>query len=573
MINDHKTVLHFLRGMGPLLEVKDIISRNLVTITADKTVSQAAEKMAEHKVSCVVVMNKKKAIGILTERDMLYKVVVFGRDPNKLKVSKIMSSPVLTIPSNTTVLAAGRMMSKRHIRRFLVTEKKTIQGIVTQTDVAHVIGSLGIWRDVMDVMTKMVWTIPYDKTAEEAAKLMRAHRVSSLLITKKKKPIGVLTEKDFLKKIVTHRKKPAEVKVQDIMSSPVLSVQPDLSIFNACRLMEKHRIRRLPIMEKNKLLGIITRQNIFKAFNEKVQMFEDEYFESLNRVPYGFFITDSKMKVDFVNEPFLDIFNIKKIEKVLGKQLLPSHFWTHPKERRGFLKSLNKKHALKCANIKLKSNSKEIIYTDIYCIGLKDVWGKTTGYQGIVVSRTASKKAEDAIRESEEKWRSLAQNVPDYITILDRDGKILFINRVAQGFNIENVIGSSVYDYNLPKYSNIVKKKVKEVFETGKVVSLEVEGVGPKNTTLWYEDHLGPIIQGGKVVNAILIIHDITGRKKDEQELKKRSKELEELNARFNIKDAFRMLIDIRRLTVNRELRMAEIQKENEQIKKKLKIG
>lgn len=418
VMNDHKTMLHFLRGMGPLLEVKDIMSTGVVTITEEKTVAQAAEEMKENNVSCIIVTDdKKKAKGIITERDLLYKVVVQGKDPKRINVKEVMTSPVLTISERTTVLAAGRYMSKKMIRRLLVTEKNMMKGIITQTDVAHVISGLGIWKDVKDVMSKEVVTISPQKTAAEAAELMKNKHISSLIVTKNKKPIGVLTEKDFLKKIVPQKKDATKMKVQEAMTHPIITIKSDYSIFNACRMMERYKIRRLVIIKNQKLLGIITRQDVFEAFDEKVAMFEDEYFQSLNKVPYGFFITDERMHIDYVNEPFMDIFGIEKNQDIYGKPLLPAKFWKQARERAEFIKTLQKRHILKYRNIELRDNKKKVMYADIYCISLTDVWGKTTGYQGIVVSKTEIKIAE---QEREEYASQLEKQKEDLESLNDK---------------------------------------------------------------------------------------------------------------------------------------------------------
>jgi PAS domain S-box-containing protein len=275
--------------------------------------------------------------------------------------------------------------------------------------------------------------------------------------------------------------------------------------------------------------------------------------------------------VDFVNEPFLDIFGIDKMDKVLGKEILPSLFWNHPKERKAFLSSLKKKHTLKCANIKLKSRSGKIIYADIYCITLRDVWGKITGYQGIVVSRTESKKSEDALRESEEKFRTLFEGATNPVTILDRAGKILMINVAGArnlGVSPEACVGKSIFKL-IPKLDHSYREIYAGVVDSGvgkNKESLVELPSGPR----WFWSIHQPVSDTKRGRYGVQVIsYDITERKKAEEELKERAKELEELNARF--KDRNLDLEKFRRLTVDRELRMAEIQEENKELKERLK--
>jgi len=148
--------------------------------------------------------------------------------------------------------------------------------------------------------------------------------------------------------------------------------------------------------------------------------------------------------------------------------------------------------------------------------------GQLVGSVGLYKDITERAHAEELLKESEERWRSLAENVPDYITIINRDGKILFVNHTAMGFVKKEVVGSSVYDYTPPEYSVILKKKIEEAFRNSKSAKLEVRGVGTKGTgfTRWYEDYIAPITRNGRVDKVLVVIRDITERKKAEEALK-----------------------------------------------------
>ena len=79
-------------------------------------------------------------------------------------------------------------------------------------------------------------------------------------------------------------------------------------------------------------------------------------------------------------------------------------------------------------------------------------------------------RTENALRESEERWRSLVQNAPDLIFTCDRTGKILFMNRTVPGFTLEQAIGSSVYDYVPSECQPLLKQSFERVFQTGELV-------------------------------------------------------------------------------------------------------
>jgi CBS-domain-containing membrane protein len=117
---------------------------------------------------------------------------------------------------------------------------------------------------VRDIMTKNMVMIDHDKTALEAAKIMTEKGISSLFVVKDNHPIGIVTERDFIKKICAKELSVAEVKMSDIMSKILTTADPDTPIEVAIQRMVNHKIRRLPIMESGKLVGIITVTDLAK---------------------------------------------------------------------------------------------------------------------------------------------------------------------------------------------------------------------------------------------------------------------------------------------------------------------
>ncbi|MEF8879051.1 MAG: CBS domain-containing protein [Candidatus Thermoplasmatota archaeon] len=98
----------------------------------------------------------------------------------------------------------------------------------------------------------------------ESAKIMKDRNIGSVIIVKNKHPMGIITESDILKKVVAEGKKPDEVRVGNIMSSPLLIADPYISLEDAMKKMSKCNITRLPVMENGELIGIITQKDILR---------------------------------------------------------------------------------------------------------------------------------------------------------------------------------------------------------------------------------------------------------------------------------------------------------------------
>jgi CBS domain-containing protein len=115
---------------------------------------------------------------------------------------------------------------------------------------------------VKEVMkTKPVMVQPFT-TVLEAAQLMREHKIGNVLISEVHHPLGIITESDILKKVVCEGKNPRDVQVEEVMSSPIIVADPYISLQEALMIMGKCNIRRLPIVENNELVGIITQRDI-----------------------------------------------------------------------------------------------------------------------------------------------------------------------------------------------------------------------------------------------------------------------------------------------------------------------
>jgi CBS domain-containing protein len=119
-------------------------------------------------------------------------------------------------------------------------------------------------ESVRDIMIKELLTISENETALKAAQVMTEKGVSSLIVLANDQPIGIVTERDFIKKICLKELKLSNIRVGDMMSRIRTSASPDTPIDVAVQRMVNNRIRRLPIFENGKVVGIITVTDLAK---------------------------------------------------------------------------------------------------------------------------------------------------------------------------------------------------------------------------------------------------------------------------------------------------------------------
>jgi len=128
-----------LVSLSPLRSISDIMTRNVATVPAKATVAEAAQRMSDKGISCVVAMHRREVSGILTEKDLLKRVVALHKDPTHTRVADVMSFPIMSVPPTDSVITATRKMDQMRLHRLVVAEDNKVCGIVTQTDLMRVI--------------------------------------------------------------------------------------------------------------------------------------------------------------------------------------------------------------------------------------------------------------------------------------------------------------------------------------------------------------------------------------------------------------------------------------------------
>ena len=118
---------------------------------------------------------------------------------------------------------------------------------------------------VEDFMTKTVVTIEGSKSILEAAKLLTERGVGSLVVVEGGKPIGIVTDRDILTRAVVKGLDLEKEPVKKVMSKPLITVRPETSILEAMELMDKHSIRRIPVVKEEQVVGIITSSDAGRA--------------------------------------------------------------------------------------------------------------------------------------------------------------------------------------------------------------------------------------------------------------------------------------------------------------------
>ena len=123
-------------GIRAKMFVKDVMSSPTITIDEEASVHNVAQRMEKYKVGGVIVTGKQgKPLGIITERDLIIRVLAKSSRPSKLNAKQVMTSPLITVNPDETLSEAARRMSRLNIRRLGVMYKGNLAGVITSKDI------------------------------------------------------------------------------------------------------------------------------------------------------------------------------------------------------------------------------------------------------------------------------------------------------------------------------------------------------------------------------------------------------------------------------------------------------
>jgi signal-transduction protein with cAMP-binding, CBS, and nucleotidyltransferase domain len=116
---------------------------------------------------------------------------------------------------------------------------------------------------VKDVMISDLAALDVSTSIRDAAKLMDEKNVGCIIVTKNQLPIGILTERDFVKRIAA-KEKPLTASLEEVMSSPLIGIDPNETVWEAAQIMKINNIHKLPVRKDNQIIGIVTTTDLIK---------------------------------------------------------------------------------------------------------------------------------------------------------------------------------------------------------------------------------------------------------------------------------------------------------------------
>jgi len=257
----------YMRNLPRYRLAKEIMSQNIITITPEASLDKASEIMGKKHIGSLIVMQHHTPVGIITERDLLSKVVAYGLLLGDEKVESVMSCPLVTVSVTAKIKEVAKLMVQKK-GRLAVFDVGTLVGIITASDLIKSLPEVPETEaQVDDFMTKNVVTAEETTSVISIARIMGKRRVGSVIITHEGEPFGIFTERDLLTSFLA-KGRDLYTEVGPACSWPLITISSGTSVHRTAATMAVKHIRRLPIVKDEKVVGIITARDLVEAYTK-----------------------------------------------------------------------------------------------------------------------------------------------------------------------------------------------------------------------------------------------------------------------------------------------------------------
>ena len=134
---------------------------------------------------------------------------------------------------------------------------------------------MGVTVIVRDIMSKDVKVVGADSSVKEVVAVMNKFNIGSIVVVQSERPVGVISERDILRRVVEPSLAPETLTARQVMTSPVFTIRETATVDEAAKLMAKKRVRKLPVMSKEELVGIVTFTDIVNAVLTMISILEE----------------------------------------------------------------------------------------------------------------------------------------------------------------------------------------------------------------------------------------------------------------------------------------------------------
>jgi CBS domain-containing protein len=256
------------------MKVKEIMTTKMITVDKDDSLKLVLDLMKKHDITKIPVTEEKKFFGLVTDNVIAYKLGSIrkrGITASRLHASSVTEKQVLMISPEEEVKNILNSVGEPGPTMLPVVEKEKLIGIITKANLLPLVTSK---NQLHSIMQKKVLTVGLDERVIHARRIMITNNVARLPVIEEKKLVGIISDIEIALAFASLKKSFSlgrqkhhldELLVKDVMRSPVVWSNPSMSISDAAQLMLKQNVGALPLLENDKLVGMVTRTDLLKT--------------------------------------------------------------------------------------------------------------------------------------------------------------------------------------------------------------------------------------------------------------------------------------------------------------------
>jgi len=430
------------------LTLADIVTSQVVTAAPDCAVETAVRRMAEQRVSCLLVLEAGRPVGILTERDVV-RLAHQGIVP-AMPLRTVMGAPVVTAAADLDFRSGHLLLLQHGIRHLVVVDAAdNLVGIVSESDFRSHLG-----RDVYKRLHKLdsvtdsrIILLAPETPLSVALAQMVASKLEYVIVAEQGRAVGILTERD-LPRLLAQHPEPAKLPLREVMSSPLLSIPAGTSVGVAVERMAEARIRHMAVIgAAGEIVGVVSQHHLLEQLG--ALLLEESHAHLETRLQWLLDATDvGTWEYDHASGRLScsgTLCTLLQGEPAAG---------AFTNGLRQLLAATQSEPPYRAADFRLPGN--DGTQGNARWVSVR---GQTTRYDeagqpllsaGIVIDVSSTKRMQRDLEDERTRLRTLVSTIPDLIWLKDMDGVYLACNPMFERFFGEpeaNIVGKTDYDF------------------------------------------------------------------------------------------------------------------------------
>lgn len=261
---------------GVDMKVEEVMTKDVISVDKDVNLMHVLKLMKKHEITKIPVVENKKLIGVITDNIISYKLGSIrkrGVPASRLHASSVTDKEIEVISPDADIKTIIRKVGDPGPTMLNVVQKDKLVGVLTKADLLPLVESN---KKLREVMQKKLFMVSSDDRVIHARRIMIDENIARLPVVDDGRLIGMISDTEIAFALASIKRsfspgkqkhRLEELLVKDVMKTPAIWTEPNMTVTDAAKIMLKNNIGALPLLENNKLIGIVTRTDLIKTIS------------------------------------------------------------------------------------------------------------------------------------------------------------------------------------------------------------------------------------------------------------------------------------------------------------------